>query len=79
MARAQSARLIDSSAQRSLVEMVMVEGRNREVRRMMEAVGHEVTRLVRTAIGPLTDPNLAPGQSRQLGPGEIQALLRSAR
>ncbi|HJQ77057.1 MAG TPA: pseudouridine synthase [Acidimicrobiia bacterium] len=78
-ARAESARLVDSSTERSLVELVMLEGRNREVRRMMEIIGHDVTRLVRTAIGPLTDPNLKPGQSRRLGPEEIQTLLRSAR
>ncbi|MFZ0013021.1 MAG: pseudouridine synthase [Acidimicrobiia bacterium] len=77
LARAHSARLIDSQPDRSLVELVMVEGRNREVRRMFEAVGHEVTRLVRTAIGPLSDPGLAPGESRRLTALEIQALLTS--
>jgi 23S rRNA pseudouridine2605 synthase len=78
-ARAESARLVDSAPGRSLVEMVMIEGRNREVRRMMDAIGHEVTRLVRTAIGPLTDPQLRPGESRRLDAGEIQSLLRSGR
>lgn len=77
-ARAESARLVDSRPDRSLVEVVMMEGRNREVRRMFEAVGHEVTRLVRTAIGSLTDPDLKPGQSRRLEAGEIQSLLGSS-
>lgn len=77
-ARAQLARLVDSAPERSLVEVVMLEGRNREVRRMMEVIGHDVTRLVRTAIGPLTDPSLKPGESRRLGAEEIQSLLRSA-
>lgn len=76
-AAALSARLVDSQPARSLVEMVMVEGRNREVRRMFEAVGHEVTRLVRTAIGPLVDPSLRPGESRRLTAAEIQRLLTS--
>ncbi|MGD2044515.1 MAG: MFS transporter, partial [Acidimicrobiia bacterium] len=59
----------------ALVEVVMVEGRNREVRRMFSALGHEVVRLVRTAIGPLTDPNLEPGESRRLTATEIKHLL----
>ena len=74
-ARALSARMIDSQRERSLVELVMVEGRNREVRRMLEAVGHDVTRLVRTQIGPITDPDLRPGESRRLSATEVQALL----
>jgi 23S rRNA pseudouridine2605 synthase len=75
-ARAQSARLIDTAPTRSLVEMVMVEGRNREIRRMFSAVGHDVTRLVRTAIGPISDPDLGPGESRRLSTGEIKRLLQ---
>jgi 23S rRNA pseudouridine2605 synthase len=74
-ARAVSARLVDSRPDRALVEVVMVEGRNREVRRMFSALGHEVVRLVRTAIGPLTDPNLEPGESRRLTATEIKHLL----
>lgn len=74
-AKAISARRIDSNRDRSLVELVMVEGRNREVRRMFDAVGHRVTRLVRTGIGPISDPTLKPGESRRLTPAEIQKLL----
>jgi pseudouridine synthase len=76
-ARALHARLVDSKAGESLVEMVMGEGRNREVRRLLAATGHEVTQLVRTAIGPVTDPRLRPGQSRRLSPEEQRALLGS--
>jgi 23S rRNA pseudouridine2605 synthase len=74
-ALAESARLVDSQPTRSLVEVVMVEGRNREVRRMFSALGHEVTRLVRTAIGPISDPHLKPGESRRLTTAEIKQLL----
>ena len=74
-ARAQSASLVDVAPGKSLVEVVIVEGRNREVRRMLEAMGHPVTRLVRTAIGGLTDQSLKPGESRRLSPVEIQQLL----
>lgn len=77
-ARAVSARVVDRSGSRTLVELVMEEGRNREVRRMAEAVGHPVVRLVRTAIGPLHDPRLKPGGWRRLDPAEVAALYRAA-
>jgi 23S rRNA pseudouridine2605 synthase len=54
------------------------EGRNRQVRRMCEAVGHPVLRLVRTRIGPLRVGGLAPGEWRQLAPREVRALQQSA-
>lgn len=75
-ARALSARRIDVSGNRALVELVMGEGRNREVRRMFQAVGYPVTRLVRTAIGPIVDRALAPGTWRELSPSEVAALYR---
>lgn len=74
-ARALSVNLVDSHEQRSLVELTMMEGRNREVRRMFDVIGHEVTRLVRTAIGGLVDTGLRPGESRLLTVGEIHDLL----
>lgn len=76
-ARAESARLIETHGDRALVELVMLEGRNREVRRMLDRVGHPVLRLVRTAIGPITDPDLGPGESRRLSATEIRRLLQS--
>ena len=54
------------------------EGRNRQVRRMCEAVGHPVVRLVRTRIGPLADRSLRPGQWRELSREEVRALERAA-
>lgn len=60
-----------------MVRITIHEGRNRQVRRMLEAVGHEVVRLVRTRIGPLSDPRLGPGQWRPLGTSELLALQRA--
>jgi pseudouridine synthase len=79
VARARSARLVESSEGRSLVEMVMVEGRNREVRRMLASIGHETTRLVRTAIGPIIDQDLQPGESRALSASEVRNLFESGK
>jgi pseudouridine synthase len=79
VARARSARLVESSEGRSLVEMVMVEGRNREVRRMLASIGHETTRLVRTAIGPIIDQDLRPGESRALSASEVRNLFESGK
>ncbi len=61
-----------------LVRIVIHEGRNRQVRRMCEAVGSTVVRLVRTRIGPLTDPTLPPGSWRPLSFDEVVALSTSA-
>ncbi len=58
-----------------VLRIVIHEGRNRQVRRMCSAIGHEVTRLVRTRIGPLTDPTLSPGVSRQLSVSEVRKLM----
>jgi 23S rRNA pseudouridine2605 synthase len=62
-----------------LLRIVIHEGRNRQVRRMVAAVGGEVTRLVRTRIGPVTDPRLQPGEWRLLEAEELRALERLVR
>ena len=59
------------------LRIVLHEGRNRQVRRMCEAVGHPVRRLVRTRIGPLTDRKLAPGEWRELTQAEVRSLERA--
>lgn len=61
------------------IRLVIREGRNREVRRMCAAVGHPVTRLVRTRIGTLRDQALAPGEWRRLALSEVRSLGRAAR
>lgn len=63
-----------SSPSESVVRIVIHEGRNRQVRRMCDAVGHPVKRLVRTRIGPLADRSLEPGQWRPLTLDELRAL-----
>ena len=61
-----------------VLRIVIHEGRNRQVRRMCEAVGHPVRRLVRTRIGPLADRSLAPGRWRALTSAEVRALGAAA-
>ena len=61
----------------SVVRLTIHEGRNRQVRRMCEAVGHSVLRLVRTRIGPLADRSLAPGAWRELTGDEVRSLQRA--
>ncbi|HEX4868319.1 MAG TPA: pseudouridine synthase [Acidimicrobiales bacterium] len=60
-----------------LLRITIHEGRNRQVRRMCEAVGTPVVRLVRTRIGPLVDRSLAPGAWRPLTQDEVRALERA--
>lgn len=62
----------------NLLRLTIHEGRNRQVRRMCDAVGHPVLRLVRTRFGPLTDRRLAPGEWRALTLGELRSLERAA-
>lgn len=57
-----------------VLRLVIHEGRNRQIRRMCEAVGHPVRRLVRTRIGPLRDTGLPPGRWRELTGAEVRAL-----
>jgi 23S rRNA pseudouridine2605 synthase len=61
-----------------MLRLVIHEGKNRQVRRMCEAVGHPVRRLVRTRIGPLRDTGLAPGRWRELSGAEVRALAGAA-
>ena len=61
----------------NLIRLTIHEGRNRQVRRMCEAVGHPVRRLVRTRIGPLVDHTLEPGRWRLLSTEEVLDLQRS--
>ncbi len=64
------------SAKYTHLEMTIVEGRNRQVRRMIEAVGSKVLKLVRTAIGPIRIADLPIGKWRALTPEEVRLLTR---
>ncbi|MFM8933232.1 MAG: pseudouridine synthase [Gemmataceae bacterium] len=72
------ARLLRSGAEKSVVELILTEGKNRQARRMLAAVGHKVLRLVRQAFGPIHLDNLPPGQWRDLTPGEAKSLYQAA-
>jgi pseudouridine synthase len=61
---------------RTRLEVTIREGRNRQVRKMCDAIAHPVNRLSRIRIGPITDRRLKPGHLRELTPGEVRALLR---
>jgi 23S rRNA pseudouridine2605 synthase len=60
-----------------VLRITIHEGRNRQVRRMCEAIGHPVLRLVRTRIGPISDRSLRPGDWRELSTGERRALTEA--
>jgi 23S rRNA pseudouridine2605 synthase len=62
----------------NVLTITIHEGRNRQVRRMCDAIGHPVVRLVRTRIGPLVDRSLKPGAWRALSVDEVRALERAA-
>ena len=62
-----------------VVQIVITEGRNRQIRRMCEAVGLEVARLKRTSIGPVRLGMLAPGKWRMLTQQELSSLQSALR
>ena len=76
-ARAVDARSAGGAAGRGGVRLVMVEGRKREVRRMLDAVELPVRRLVRVRVGPIRLGKLRPGDVRELEPEDVRALFRA--
>ena len=77
VARARSARRVAGAKGRAAIRIVMTEGRKREVRRMLEAVGLPVRRLVRIRVGPIRLGRLRPGQVRELNSAEVRELMRT--
>jgi 23S rRNA pseudouridine2605 synthase len=68
---------LDRSPQ-AVISLTIHEGRNRQVRKMCDAIGHPVVRLRRVAIGPLSDHTLGPGDFRELTRAEVESLKRAA-
>lgn len=78
MAKVDSFKVIDSRPGWVMVELVLHEGRNRIVRRLLDAVGHPVESLVRTDVGPVRLGDLRPGKMRPLTRTEIAGLYKAA-
>ena len=78
-ARALSARMVGKGGSASHLELVMGEGRNREVRRLCAAAGFPVRQLHRAALGPLRDRTLAVGEWRELSEAEVRMLYQAGR
>lgn len=70
-------RLVDTLNRTAMVELTLHEGRKHIVRRLLDEVGHPVSRLVRTAIGPIRLGDLRPGRTRRLTNAEIAALFKA--
>lgn len=73
------ARVLEQQPGRAVVEIVLYEGRNREIRRMCEFLGLEVARLKRTAVGPVRLSLLPQGKYRELTTEEVSGLLAESR
>jgi 23S rRNA pseudouridine2605 synthase len=76
--RAREVDVLKRSGKETHLRLVLDEGRNREIRRLLRAAGHEVTRLLRVAFGSLRLGTLQPGRWRVLSVEEIQELRRDA-
>ncbi|HEX4018545.1 MAG TPA: pseudouridine synthase [Frankiaceae bacterium] len=76
LAKVDEVRVLDAAGQRVLLEIVIHEGRNRVVRRMMDAVNRPVSRLVRTQLGPVQLGSLKAGRVRHLTRHEVAALYK---
>jgi 23S rRNA pseudouridine2605 synthase len=76
--RARAVKRLKSQGESTWLQIVLSEGKNREVRRMLARLGHKVLRLRRTAIGPVRLSRLPAGRSRPLRREELDRLRRAA-
>ncbi len=76
--RAKSVRAVARKGEATILELVLAEGKNREVRRMLAKLGHKVMSLTRVAVGPITIKGLTAGQYRPLTGREVDLLQRVA-
>ncbi len=76
--RARRVKRIKKQGNSTWLRIVLSEGKNREIRRMLAKLGHKVLRLKRTAIGPVTLDRLPRGKARRLSGPELEALRHSA-
>jgi len=78
VARVAKIRVRRKQRKSTILEMVLNEGRNREIRRIMARVGHKVYRLKRIAVGPIRLGKMKPGEARRLTAAEVKALYQVA-
>jgi 23S rRNA pseudouridine2605 synthase len=77
--KARHVKRLKRQGQSTWLRIVLSEGKNREIRRMLARLQHKVVRLRRIALGPVELGHLAPGKSRPLSRGEIVSLRRASR
>src|SRR5690606_32395553 len=73
-AKVKSARIKSQRKQSTVLEIVLTEGRNREIRRLLARMGHKVQRLIRVAVGPVRLGDMPAGAYRRLTPEEVAKL-----
>ncbi|MEV0611109.1 pseudouridine synthase [Polymorphospora rubra] len=76
-ARLDAFRVVDSLGRTAQVEVTLHEGRKHIVRRLLDEVGHPVSRLIRTSMGPIRLGDLRPGRNRRLTNAEVAALFKA--
>lgn len=76
--KAHRARVLEAHQRHSVMEIELNEGKNREIRRLLDRLGWRIERLARVQIGPLKLGELPPGKWRMLTPAEIRSLLAQA-